>query len=228
MAFVVVEKGNSVDIGKRFSFDEGAIIGRRTTEFTPDIPIHDEYISRRHAEITFVTDHFVLHDLNSTNGTAIDGQRIEPGKPYSLTDDSVIGLGVASGIEARVILRFREFPTVSTSRMAVTEYNEVGPIGWLRIDEKNSEIWVDKKEITVTKKEFDLILCLLKRSGKVCQRDELIAEVWPEVSNINGVSDAAIDQLIRRLRLKIEPDPSHPKRHRAKARTACMGLPDSL
>ena len=213
MAFVVVEKGNSGDIGKRFSFGEGTvIIGRRTTEFTPDIPIHDEYISRRHAEITFETDHFILCDLNSTNGTAIDGQRIQPGKRYSLADDSVIGLGVASGIEARVILRFREFPTLSTARMAGTEFFETSPIGWLSVDENNGEIWVDKKQINVSKMEFNLILCLLKKSGRVCQRDELIAEVWPEVSNISGVSDAAIDQLVRRLRLKIEPDPSHPKR----------------
>ena len=55
-------------------------------------------------------------------------------------------------------------------------------------------------------------MCLQKTAGKVCTREELISEVWPEVCHAGGVSDAAIDQLVHRLRLKIEVNPSEPKR----------------
>jgi DNA-binding response OmpR family regulator len=83
---------------------------------------------------------------------------------------------------------------------------------WLRIDERLGEVWIDDKEVRLPKKEYKLIICLQKRAGKVYTREELISEVWPEVLDASGVSDAAIDQLVHRLRLKIEVDPSQPKR----------------
>ena len=212
MAFVVVEKGNSRDIGKRFSLGEKTVlIGRETPQNTPDIVLNDDYVSRRHAEITFDRGRFMLRDLGSTNGTAIDQLRIEPGKAHILRHDSVIGLGVASG-SACVLLRFKESPTVSTARIEPEKAIEASPESWLRIDEEKGEVWVDLKPLVLSRKEYDLILCLQSRAGKLCQRDELIPRVWPEVLDPGGVSDAAIDQLVHRLRLKIEPDPEQPTR----------------
>lgn len=210
MAFVIVEKGNSGDIGKRFAIGEDAVlIGRGATGYNPDITLHDDYVSRRHAEISFDKNYFMLRDLNSTNGTALDGLRIEPGKFYRLQHDSVIGLGVALGAEARVALRFRESPTASTTKMAAP--GETSPLIWLRVDLEKGEIWVDERQITVSRKEYDLILCLQAKTGKVCSKDEVIAKVWPEAKDSAGVSDAAIDQLVHRLRLKIEHDPAKPR-----------------
>jgi len=83
---------------------------------------------------------------------------------------------------------------------------------WLRIDERLGEVWIDGHQVRLPKKEYELVVCLQKRAGKVCTREELISEVWPEVCDASGVSDAAVDQLIHRLRLKIEVDPSQPKR----------------
>jgi hypothetical protein len=212
MAFIIVERGNDLDIGKRFSLGENPIlIGRRNTESNPDITLHDEYISRRHAEISFNNNCFQLRDLGSTNGTTIDEVRLASGKYYTLKYDSLIGLGIGD-LGARVILRFKESPTVSTTRIEAAKIRENSSISWLRIDESKGEIWVDEKQLILSRKEYDLILCLYKRAGRVCQRDELISDVWPEAVDPGGVSDAAIDQLVHRLRLKIEPDPSQPKR----------------
>ena len=220
MAFVIVEKGNSGDIGKKFPIGEGNIlIGRRATDCTPDIALHDDFVSRRHAEIAFDRDHFTLRDLNSTNGTALDGLRIEPGRFYRLKHESVIGLGVSSGTEARVVLRFKESTTATTARITTGEF---GSPAWLRIDTEKGEVWIDEKQLALSRKEYDLILFLNKKAGRFCQRDELISGVWPEVLDPGGVSDAAIDQLIHRLRLKIEFDPSHPKRLISRKGFGCM------
>lgn len=212
MAVIIVEKGSSKDVGKSFAIEDSrALIGRATPENTPDIALNDEYVSRRHAEISFDRGRFTIRDLNSTNGTALDNVRIEPGKPYHLSHDSLIGLGIASG-GARVVLRFKTSPTVSTTRMELEKTSEASPTSWLRIDEKTGEVWVDEKQLILSRKEYDLLLYLQSRAGRLCQRDELISRVWPEVLDTGGVSDAAIDQLVHRLRLKIEPDPAQPTR----------------
>jgi DNA-binding response OmpR family regulator len=105
-----------------------------------------------------------------------------------------------------------ETPTVSTTRIEGALLDKTAAVDWLDLDEKKGEVRIDGKLLILSRKEYDLILFLSKRAGSVCQRDELIAGVWPEVLDPGGVSDAAIDQLVHRLRLKIEPDPSHPRR----------------
>ncbi len=212
MAFIEVEKGNPKDVGKRFLLREKAqVIGRQTPQTTPDIPLNDDYVSRRHAEIAFESGHFLLRDLGSTNGTAIDDVRIEPARSYPLTHESSIALGIASG-NARVLLRFKETPTVSTVRIEPDYGGLARSPAWMRIDDNKGEVWADGRLLALSRKEYDLIVFLCGRAGKICQRDELISVVWPEVLDSAGVSDAAIDQLIHRLRVKIEPDPTQPSR----------------
>jgi hypothetical protein len=210
MAFVVVAKGGKQDIGRRFPLGENvAIIGRAALESHPDIEIHDDHVSRRHAEISYHQNCFRLCDLGSKNGTEVDGQRIDPGQFYPLRDDSTIGLGIATG-GPKVVLRFKESPTTVT--VYAREIDEVSPLSWLRIDEERREAWVDGKLISLSRKEYELALFLYRRAGTVCSRDEIIAEVWPEAKDPGAVSDATIDQLIHRLREKVELEASQPKR----------------
>jgi len=211
VAFVIVEKGDHRDLGKTYPLDEDrVVIGRESPRGAPDIAINDDFVSRRHAEITHEQGRFWLRDLGSTNGTSIDQERIEPDRMYPLAHDAVIGLGVASGT-ARVLLRFNEAPSGSTAPM---EINEVagGPTCWLAIDREKQEIKVDGKQVTLSRKEYDLIACLEAAAGRTCGRDELIAAVWPEAIEPAGVSDAAVDQLVHRLRQKVERDPARPER----------------
>jgi pSer/pThr/pTyr-binding forkhead associated (FHA) protein len=212
MAFLVVEKGSSQDIGKRIPLGENAvIIGRASSGAKADIRIHDDFVSRQHAEITCQPNGYMLRDLESTNGTQLDGKKIAPRKSCPLTHNSLIGLGIArEGV--RVLLRFKESPTTATARIEEVETGTVKSIAWLRIDEKRSELWVDGKIIAVSKKEYQLVLLLYQMAGKICSRDDIIAGVWPEVVDTAGVSDAAIDQMIHRLRMKIEAKPSRPER----------------
>lgn len=64
----------------------------------------------------------------------------------------------------------------------------------------------------LTAKEHRLLACLQARAGEVCTKDELIRAVWPEDRvQTDGVRDDSLAQLVRRLREKIEPDPSRPR-----------------
>jgi energy-coupling factor transporter ATP-binding protein EcfA2 len=63
----------------------------------------------------------------------------------------------------------------------------------------------------LTAKEHLLLEYLRRHPNQVCDKDDLIHAVWPEDKIFErGVRDDSLAQLIRRLREKIEPDPSHP------------------
>lgn len=214
MASLIVEKGNSKDLGRIFPLGENpVIIGRHTPGDNIDFALLDDhkYVSRRHAEISFREKCFHLRDLNSVNGTTIDGVRISSDKSYPLKGDSLIGLGITSA-GASVTLRFQEVPTDKTRRIDSDTIENLSPVSWLIIDEEKGEIRVDDKPLILPRKEYELIKCLNSRADKVCSRDYIIAQVWPEVVDPGGVADAAIDQLIRRVRVKVEPDISKPTR----------------
>ena len=69
------------------------------TDFHPDIDLINcnainNGISRRHAAIDIHTDHsYVLYDLDSRNGTFINGMALEPHHPYPIQSGERIRLG---------------------------------------------------------------------------------------------------------------------------------------
>ena len=68
----------------------------------------------------------------------------------------------------------------------------------------------DKVEPALSRKEFDILNILYEKVGNACSRDEIGAAGWPE-RDAPDVTDQEIDQYIRRLRLRIEVEPSRPK-----------------
>lgn len=66
-------------------------------------------------------------------------------------------------------------------------------------------------DIALTPKEHDLLAYFLDHQNVICEKDELIQAVWPEDKVFeHGVRDDSLAQLVRRLRVKVEPDPSTP------------------
>jgi len=63
----------------------------------------------------------------------------------------------------------------------------------------------------LTSSEFRLLKYLLENKDKIMEREEIIKAVWQETKSTEGVTDQALDQLIFRLRKKIEEDPNNPK-----------------
>ena len=80
MAYLIIEKGEKSGLGKKFLLDEKTVIlGRKTGDNNPDMAFENEFVSRRHAEISLIDNTYKIRDLDSTNGTSINGKIIEPG-----------------------------------------------------------------------------------------------------------------------------------------------------
>ena len=80
------------------------------------------------------------------------------------------------------------------------------------IDHLKHIIWVDEHKIEkLAPLEYKLIEYLDTRRGEICKRDEIIANLYPDQKNANGVSDASIDAILKRLRKSIEPEPEQPR-----------------
>lgn len=76
-------------IGLQFSMTTNRVILGR--EETCDIVIQDAEVSRRHCQISWEGNAYVIQDLGSTNGTFVNGSQITV--PRVLTNGDTIGLG---------------------------------------------------------------------------------------------------------------------------------------
>jgi two-component system response regulator RegX3 len=82
---------------------------------------------------------------------------------------------------------------------------EAGPV---RMDVERHVVTVDGRPVALPLKEFDLLELLLRNCGRVLTRGQLIDRVW----GADYVGDTkTLDVHVKRLRAKIEPDPSDPK-----------------
>ncbi|MEI7442707.1 MAG: response regulator transcription factor [Actinomycetes bacterium] len=81
---------------------------------------------------------------------------------------------------------------------------ENGPI---RIDIDRHAISVNGEAVSMPLKEFELLEYLMRNSGRVLTRGQLMDRVWG--SNYHG-DGKTLDVHIKRIRSKIEPDPANP------------------
>ena len=78
----------------------------------------------------------------------------------------------------------------------------------LRIDPKARRVEVDGREKSLTAKEFDLLWTLAQHPHQVFNRDQLLDLVW---GFTEYVDPSTVTVHVRRLREKIEADPSNPR-----------------
>jgi two-component system response regulator RegX3 len=81
---------------------------------------------------------------------------------------------------------------------------ENGPI---RMDIDRHTISVNGEDVSMPLKEFELLEYLMRNSGRVLTRGQLMDRVWG--SNYHG-DGKTLDVHIKRIRSKIEPDPANP------------------
>lgn len=65
---------------------------------------------------------------------------------------------------------------------------------------------------SLTSAEYKLLAYLLENPEKIIERDEIISAVWGDLGTTEGVSEQALDQLVFRVRKKIEENPNSPTR----------------
>jgi len=130
--------------------------------------------------------------------------------------DKVVGLElgaddyVTKPYSAReLIARIRAVLRRGAESDADSQFNdavlEAGPV---RMDVDRHVVHVDGEQITLPLKEFDLLEYLLRNSGRVLTRGQLIDRVW----GADYVGDTkTLDVHVKRLRSKIEADPAKPR-----------------
>lgn len=80
--------------------------------------------------------------------------------------------------------------------------------GDLRLDCDSRRLFISGREVNLTAKEFDLLELLVKNENKVYSRENLLGLVWGK----DYPGDVrTVDVHVRRLREKIETNPSEPK-----------------
>ena len=155
-----------------------------------EIVILDKRSSREHALIRRVGLKLVLEDLKSTNGTYLNGERIK--KAVTLKDGDRIAIG-----DMEFTFHDPEMTSAET------------PFPELEVDLEAAEVRINRRLVGLSTKEFALLALLFENRGKVCSKDEIGRVVWSEYES--GIFDYQIENLVRRLRVKIETDPKSPQ-----------------
>ncbi|MER7013561.1 response regulator transcription factor [Saccharopolyspora sp. NPDC000359] len=94
------------------------------------------------------------------------------------------------------------------SRAALTAAAESLRDGGLRVDVGARRCTLDGTELSLTGREFDLLVFLLRNPGRAFSRAELLEAVW----GWSFGDHSTVTVHMRRLREKVEPDPARPRR----------------
>ena len=156
-----------------------------------DIVIASKSISRENTRIRLEGRHWFVEDLGSTNGTYLNGERVIT--PMKLRDGDSIKVG-------DVMFLFHDPDTT---------YRE-NPVQYLEVDTAAGVVRVNRKAVRLSPKEYLLIAYLYGRRGQVCSKDNIGHAVWPEYET-GGIFDYQIENLVRRLRTRIELNPASPQ-----------------
>lgn len=70
----------------------------------------------------------------------------------------------------------------------------------LKVDTEEKRVYIGNVEITLTRKEFDILVLLMSTPGHIFSRDDILAKVWPDDVL---VLDRSVDVSIARLRKKL-------------------------
>jgi len=163
-----------------------------------DIVLPERQVSRQHIRIYHEDDTYYLQDLDSRNGTWINGVQMKG--THRLEDGDQISLALA--------IRLQFIGTGATApRQSVVPADMSG--GRLRIDPEARRIFINNAEVDppLSPPQYRLLELLYTSGERICTRDKVVETVWPDVVG-DGVSEQAIDALVRRLRDRLaEIDP---------------------
>ncbi len=180
--------------GQRWPLDHTLVLGR---EGTCDVVIPDRQISRFHARLTPSPEGVMLEDLGSKNGTHHNGTELSA--PVMLQDGDMLGIGLS-----------QQFLFLTSDATMPLLEGTARP-GRLMMDQKSRRVWVNQQQVVppLSAQQFKLLWLLYESQGQVISRVDLVGTVWGE-EQAAGVSDQALDALIRRLRDRLSAlDPTH-------------------
>lgn len=180
--------------GERWALNKILTIGR---ELTCEVVIPDRQVSRFHARLSPTPEGIVLEDLGSKNGLHCNGTPVV-GK-VTLQDGDTVQIALAQQF----------LYLTSDATVPLSDFEDAS--GGVRLDLRSRRVWVDNQLIDppLSALQFHVLRVLFDHEGQVVDRQQLVSEVWGDEEAI-GVSDQALDALLRRLRDRIAViDPAH-------------------
>jgi len=173
-------------VGERWTIDADEFVIGRGSDCHIMLP--ERQVSRYHIKILHENGRYVLQDLDSKNGTYLNGTQIKGTAVLQDGDEIQIALCVKLvfvGTGATLPLTF-DMPTRQ---------------GNLLIDEGQRTVEIKGQELDppLSLAQFRLLQLLNDADGAVVSRDAIVETVWPGTDGL-GVSEQAIDALVRRLR----------------------------
>ena len=130
--------------------------------------------------------------------------------------DKIRGLGL--GADDYIIKPFSPGELVARVKAHISRYDrlignndqkrEEIKIRGLMIDKTSRRVYVNQKEVSLTTKEFDLLVFLATNPNRVYSKGDLFDKIW----DMDAIGDiATVTVHIRKIREKIELDPSNPQ-----------------
>jgi len=180
--------------GQRWQVSQTIVLGR---ESSCDVVVADRQISRYHARLTPTPEGVILEDLGSKNGTHHNGVALSG--PVVLQDGDLVSVALA-----------QQFLFL-TSDATMPLLEGTGHPGRLMMDQKSRRVWVNQQQLVppLSAQQFKMLWMLYESQGQVVTRPDLVSVVWGD-EQAAGVSDQALDALIRRLRDRLAAlDPTH-------------------
>lgn len=171
--------------GQRWKIKSKLLIGR---DSDCDIVIPMREVSRRHSQVNPGTNGAVIEDLDSKNGTYVNGKLVK--EPIILNDGDELQISLAQHfifLSSDATMPLDGLPLELQKRR-------------LRVDIGARRIWVMDEEIDppLSASQFNLLQILYENSGEVVPRTKIIEAVWGR--SAGGVTEQALDALVRRLR----------------------------
>lgn len=122
-------------------------------------------------------------------------------------DDYVTKPYSARELTARIRAVLRRGAEKNTEAKTIEAADNVLEGGRVRMDVDSHIVYVDGEAVPMPLKEFHLLEYLLENAGRVLTRGQLIDRIWGS----DYIGDTkTIDVHVKRLRSKIEPEPSRP------------------
>lgn len=177
--------------GERWNLDRSLVLGR---DAGCDVVIPDRQVSRYHVRLTPAASGIIAEDLGSKNGTRHNGAALSA--PVVLQDGDILQVALAQ--EFLYLLSDATMPLDSPLRA-----------GRLMLDVRSRQVWVRGRQLSppLSAQQFQLLWALYQSPGEVIARAALIETVWGDEQSA-GVSEQALDALLRRLRDRLaEIDP---------------------
>ncbi len=156
--------------------------------------------------------------LEEGNGFAVcaAAQKMAPDMPViflTASDDEYSTVaGLDMGATDYISKPFRARELVSRIRSALRRASHAEDVliaGNVRLDVGSALVTKDDQEVYLSALEYRLLLYFLQHKGKLVTRDNLKDAIWDTAGEY--VSDNALNVYIKRLREKVETDPSAPQ-----------------